>query len=226
MLLSAVMRNTLTCSSLRSSQNTSFKMGGITPPFFLYLGLCLAVRNPWQKIIPNNFEEDAPEGYTGPIDKKTGKRVYGKKNPNAWIEERQQRLYKRQLEGLPARQLVLEHATREGISLATGWRDWRTVTQWNQADWDVERDTMLSRLNGMRLRVIDKAIRRGQLATAADLMRQLGAAAGEGSIEQAQASAPSLSINIELPADTKKPAIEPAEIVLEADAAAVDQLDN
>ena len=166
---------------------------------------------------PNNFEEDAPEGYTGPIDKKTGKRVYGKKNPNAWIEERQQRLYKRQLEGLPARHLVLEHATREGISVATSWRDWHTVTQWNQGDWDVERETMLSRINGMRLRVIDKAIRRGQLSTAADLLRQLGAAAGEGQELLQQQSAPQLNISVELPnapAAGTLPAPEPVDVEL------------
>lgn len=148
---------------------------------------------------PNYYEEDAPEGYTGPIDKKTGKRVYGKKNPNAWIEERQQRLYKRQLEGLPARHLVYEHASREGISEATAWRDWNAVVQWNAQDWDRERDSMLSRINGMRLRVIDKAIRRGQLSTAADLLRQLGAAAGEGQELLQQQSAPQLNISVELP---------------------------
>ena len=175
---------------------------------------------------PNNFEEEAPEGYTGPIDKKTGKRVYGKKNPNAWIEERQQRLYKRQLEGLPARHLVLEHATREGISTATAWRDWDTVVQWNNADWDKERDSMLSRINGMRLRVIDKAIRRGQLSTAADLLRQLGAAAGEGQELAQMQAAPQLNISVELPADNKKALPSESAEVLEVDAAAVDLPDS
>jgi hypothetical protein len=170
----------------------------------------------WQKAAANsenNFTEDAPENYTGPVDKKTGQRVYGKRNPKAWIEERQQRLYKRQLEGLPARHLVYEHATREGVSEATAWRDWDTVKQWNQTDWETDREDILARVNAMRLRVIDKAIRRGQLSTAADLLRQLGAAAGEGQEMAQMQAAPQLNINVELPADTKKPAIEPAEVI-------------
>lgn len=158
----------------------------------------------WQKAAANsenNFTEDAPENYTGPKDKKTGQRVYGKRNPKAWIEERQQRLYKRQLEGLPARHLVYEHASREGVSEATAWRDWEAVTQWNAQDWDKERESILSRINAMRLRVIDKAIRRGQLSTAADLLRQLGAAAGEGLEQAQQMAAPQLNISVELPID-------------------------
>ena len=166
----------------------------------------------WQKVAAddaNRYEEEAPEGYTGP-QKKDGQRVYGKKNPKAWIEERQQRLYKRQLEGLPARHLVYEHASREGVSEATAWRDWEAVTQWNAQDWDKERESILSRINAMRLRVIDKAIRRGQLSTAADLLRQLGAAAGEG-LEQAQMqAAPQLNISVELPIEQSAGALPAA----------------
>jgi len=178
----------------------------------------------------NLYTEDAPEDYNGPKDKKTGQRVYGKKNPDGWILERQQRLYRRQLEGLPARQLVLDHASREGISTATAWRDWDTVSQWNTADWDAERETILSRINGMRLRVIDKAIRRGQLSTAQALLADLGRAAGEGSEFMAAEQAPQLNITVEmpgaLPEGTKKPAIEPAEVIeLEAESAPLDEGD-
>jgi hypothetical protein len=169
----------------------------------------------WQKVAANDenrYEEDAPEGYKGP-QKKDGQRVYGKKNPRAWIEERQQRLYKRQLEGLPARHLVLEHASREGISEATAWRDWNCVAQWNQSDWDAERESILSRINAMRLRVIDKAIRRGQLSTAADLLRQLGAAAGEGQEMAQMQAAPQLNISVELPASESAGALPAADLV-------------
>ena len=37
-------------------------------------------------------------------------RPYGKRNPNAVIEERRKRLYKRQLTGLPVRQLEIGRA--------------------------------------------------------------------------------------------------------------------
>ena len=58
----------------------------------------------------------------------------GNKSPRMVVEARQQRLYKRQLEGLPARQLVLDHASKEGISIATGWNDWKQVNAWNNED--------------------------------------------------------------------------------------------
>ena len=180
----------------------------------------------WQKAAANsenNFTEDAPENYTGPVDKKTGQRVYGKRNPKAWIEERQQRLYKRQLEGLPARHLVYEHATREGVSEATAWRDWEAVSKWNKSDWDTERENILSRINAMRLRVIDKAIRRGQLSTAADLLRQLGAAAGEGQEMAQMQAAPQLNISVELPASEAAGALpEPQPVDVEL----LDESDN
>ena len=137
--------------------------------------------------------------------------------------ERQQRLYRRQLEGLTIRQLVLDHQDREGISNAQAWRDWNVVKDWNEQDWSTERETMLARVNNMRLRVIDKAIRRGQLSTAADLLRQLGAAAGEGQEMAQMQAAPQLNISVELPASEAAgalPAPQPVDVEL------LDESDN
>jgi hypothetical protein len=125
-------------------------------------------------------------------------RPYGKRNPNAVIEERQKRLYKRQLTGLPVRQLVLDHADRESIAEATAWRDWEAVKAWNEADWAKDRESIVSRLQAMRMRAIDAAIRKGQIGSAQLLMRDLGAVVGEVSPEMlAQTQAPSLSIVVE-----------------------------
>jgi len=125
-------------------------------------------------------------------------RPYGKRNPNAVIEERQKRLYKRQLSGLTVRQLVLEHADRESIAEATAWRDWEVVKQWNEQDWAKDKQSIISRLQSMRLRAIDAAIRKGQIGSAQLLMRDLGAVVGEVSPEMlAQTQAPSLSIVVE-----------------------------
>ena len=125
-------------------------------------------------------------------------RPYGKRNPNAVIEERQKRLYKRQLTGLPVRQLVLDHADRESIAEATAWRDWEVVKQWNEQDWAKDKQSIISRLQSMRLRAIDAAIRKGQIGSAQLLMRDLGAVVGEVSPEMlAQTQAPSLSIVVE-----------------------------
>ena len=114
----------------------------------------------------------------------------------AHVEARQQRLYRRQLEGLPARQLVLDHASREGVSVATGWTDWKVVNAWTEEDWQKDRENMLSRLQAARLRLYEKAMRKGQLQTAAQVLDSIGKVIGE-SVEQVHIQAPELSIKIE-----------------------------
>jgi len=124
-------------------------------------------------------------------------RPYGKRNPNAVIEERRKRLYKRQLTGLPVRQLVLDHADREGIGEITAWRDWDEVKRWNEEDWSKDRESIVSRLQAMRMRAIDAAIRKGQIGSAQLLMRDLGAVVGEVAPEAQAAAAPRLEITVE-----------------------------
>jgi len=140
---------------------------------------------------------------TGTVSDSEGQEVkkarpYGKRNPDAVIEERRKRLYKRQLSGLTVRQLVLEHSDRESIAEATAWRDWEAVKQWNEEDWAKDKESIISRIQAMRLRAIDAAIRKGQIGSAQLLMRDLGAVVGEVSPEVlAQTQAPSLSIVVE-----------------------------
>ena len=124
-------------------------------------------------------------------------RPYGKRNPDAWIEERQRRLYLKQLSGQSARALVYEHATREGVSVSTAWRDYATVKEWNESDWQDEKDKTVSRIQQMRLRCIEGAIRAKQFGTAQLLLRDLGAVVGEVSVEAQAAAAPQLSISID-----------------------------
>ena len=124
-------------------------------------------------------------------------RPYGKRNPYAYIEQRQQRLYRRQLDGLSARQLVLDHAEREGVSVATAWRDWEAVNKWNEEDWQRDRENMLARLQTMRTKLFNAAIRKGQLQTAAQVLDSLGKVVNEAGIEQQAAAAPSLQITVE-----------------------------
>lgn len=140
----------------------------------------------------NEAREDLPQAV------ENRQRPYGKRNPDAVIEERRKRLYKRQLTGLPVRQLVLDHADRESIAEATAWRDWEAVSLWNEEDWKKDRERIVSRLQAMRMRAIDAAIRKGQIGSAQLLMRDLGAVVGEVSPEVlAQTQQPSLSIVVE-----------------------------
>lgn len=142
--------------------------------------------------MPESFPREVPEGSKAP-------RVYGKRNPNALIEARRKRLYRRQLEGLPARQLVLDHADRESISEKTAWMDWREVTKWNDEDFSVERETLVSRLASMRFRAINAALRKGQFQSAAQMMDALGKVVGESAPEQISLNAPELKVTIEKP---------------------------
>ena len=148
--------------------------------------------------MPESFSREIPEGSKAPP-------VYGKRNPQSVIEARQSRLYKRQLDGLPARQLVLDHAARESIAEATAWRDWEAVCRWNEQDFQKERETLISRLQNMRMRAIEKAIRKGQLSSAAMMMDSLGKVLNE-SESDVTISAPNLSIKIEqnAPEDNKE----------------------
>ena len=112
------------------------------------------------------------------------------------VLKRSQRLYARQLEGKTTRQLVLEHANIEGISEPTAWDDWNRVKVWNNEDWQKDRETLLPRLQAMRVRLFNKAVKKGQLQTAAQILDSLGKVIGE-SVETVNIQAPELSIRVE-----------------------------
>ena len=123
-------------------------------------------------------------------------RVCGKRQPDAVIEARRQKLYSRQLTGKTTRQLVLEHAAKEQIGIDTAWSDWRKVKEWNDEDWEKDREKMISRLQGMRMRLFEQAVRKGQLQTAAQILDSLGKVVGE-SVENINLNTPQLSISVE-----------------------------
>ena len=118
------------------------------------------------------------------------------RSPDMVIEQRRQRLYKRQLDGLPTRHLVLEHSSREGVCVKTAWNDWKEVSKWNDEDWQKDRENMIARLQAMRVRLFDKAVKKGQFQTAAQILDSLGKVVGE-SVETVNINAPELAIRIE-----------------------------
>ena len=118
------------------------------------------------------------------------------RSPDMVIEQRRQRLYKRQLEGLTTRHLVLEHSSREGVCVKTAWNDWKEVSKWNDEDWQKDRENMIARLQAMRVRLFDKAVKKGQFQTAAQILDSLGKVVGE-SVETVNINAPELAIRIE-----------------------------
>ena len=49
---------------------------------------------------------------------------------------------------MTTRQLVLDHASKENIGVDTAWRDWGKVKEWNDEDWEKDREKMIARLLG------------------------------------------------------------------------------
>ena len=129
-------------------------------------------------------------------DRSVPKKKNPGRSPDMVIEQRRQRLYKRQLDGLPTRHLVLEHSSREGICVKTAWNDWKEVSKWNEEDWQKDRENMIARLQAMRVRLFDKAVKKGQFQTAAQILDSLGKVVGE-SVETVNINAPELAIRIE-----------------------------
>ena len=124
------------------------------------------------------------------------RRFGGPRNPDAEIEQRRRRLYLRQLDGLSARALVYQHAEREGVSERTAWNDWKAVQTWSDEDWKRDRENMLPRLQHMRTKLFNQALKKGQLQTAAQVLDSIGRVIGE-STETINIQAPDLKIQIE-----------------------------
>ena len=120
----------------------------------------------------------------------------GRQTTESEIEARCRRLYVRQLDGLSARALVYQHAEREGIHERTAWKDWKIVQGWTEEDWMRDRENMLSRLQHMRTKLFNQAIKKGQLQTAAQVLDSIGRVIGE-STETINIQAPDLKIQIE-----------------------------
>ena len=129
-------------------------------------------------------------------DRSVPKKKNPGRSPDMVIEQRRQRLYKRQLDGLPTRHLVLEHSSREGVCVKTAWNDWKEVSKWNEEDWQKDRDNMIARIQAMKVTLFDKACKKGQFQTAPQILDSLGKVLGE-SVETVNINAPELAIRIE-----------------------------
>ena len=118
------------------------------------------------------------------------------RSPDAVVEARVRRLYRRQLDGLSARALVYDHAEKEQASIKTAWRDWAAVKELVDEDWKNDRENMLARLQHMRTKLFHQALKKGQLQTATQVLDSIGRVIGE-SVETVNIQAPELTIKIQ-----------------------------
>ena len=139
------------------------------------------------------FDPEYFKGYIVPDESKIGKT--GKRSA-ILKDQRIQRLYKRQLEGLPVRQLVLDHASKEHIAENTAWQDWKAVREWSNQDWEFDKEDIIPRLQHLRINLFYRAVKKGQLQTAGQILDSLGKVVGE-SVETINLNAPELNIRIE-----------------------------
>jgi hypothetical protein len=71
------------------------------------------------------------------------------------------------------------------------------VQSWNESDWQDEKARTVARIQQMRLRCIEGAIKARQFGTAQLLLRDLGAVVQEVSPEAVAAAAPVLRVEID-----------------------------
>ena len=146
-----------------------------------------------------NLVEDK-DASVGPVEEpKENKHAPKIFRPGLRKQERIKRLYLRQLEGLPAKHLVLDHAQKEQVSEETAWRDWREVAKLNDQDFAIERETMAARIFAMRQKVLNAALKRGQMNTAAQILDSLARQIGCDE-PTATESLPEIRVRVEPPA--------------------------
>ena len=118
---------------------------------------------------------------------------------NEVIEERANATYAYILEGGTKRQIMQRTSERFNVSLRTAFDDYGRAMDLLREEQSETRADILNQLTALRLALVTKAIKKGQLQSATILLAQLGAAAGELDPITDAAAAPNLSISIEAP---------------------------
>ena len=121
------------------------------------------------------------------------------KGPAHQIEERANATYAYILDGGTKRQIMQRTADRFNVSLRTAYDDYGRAMDLLREEQSETRADILNQLTALRLALVTKAIKKGQLQSATILLAQLGAAAGELDPLTDAAAAPNLSISIEAP---------------------------
>ena len=122
------------------------------------------------------------------------------KGPMHQIEERANATYAYILDGGTKRQICQRTSDRFNVSLRTAFDDYGRAMDLLREEQSETRADILNQITALRLALVTKAIKKGQLQSATILLGQLGAAAGEGT-EFTASEEVKLNISIEPSAD-------------------------
>jgi len=156
------------------------------------------------------------------------KRWRGGRGTKEKMQERMDAAYLYILDGGTRRQITARIVQRFNVSQRTADDDYARAMGTLKTEQVATRGDLLNQIQALRLVTIQKALKRGQLQTVANLLKDMGAVIGEVAPEQLAAQAPQLNISIEpptLPA-TEQPAILPAEVEMLPDPLPTEDLQN
>jgi hypothetical protein len=139
--------------------------------------------------------EDTPAKKTS-VGNDESKRWRKGRPPNHVMEERANVCYTYILDGGTKRQVCQRIADRFNVSLRTAFDDYGRAMELLREEQKETRVDVLNQLQALRLALAAKAIKKGQLMAATQLLAGIGAANGEGS-EFTTAEEVKLNISIE-----------------------------
>ena len=115
------------------------------------------------------------------------------------IEERINACYAYILEGGTRREIAERLASRFNVSVRTAHNDYTAAMKLLREEQSSTREELLNQMQAVRLSLVRRAIKKGQLMVASQTLRDMGAVIGEAAPETLAISAPDLKISIEQP---------------------------
>jgi len=136
-----------------------------------------------------------PEVKTVGNDEK--KRWRGGQGSPERIEERVNACYSYILEGGTRREISEKLASSFNTSVRTAHNDYAAALKLLREEQSATREELLNQMQAVRLSLVRRAIKKGQLMVASQTLRDMGAVIGEAAPETLSIQAPDLKISIE-----------------------------
>lgn len=127
------------------------------------------------------------------------KRWRGGRGQSERMEERVNACYAYILEGGTRREITERLSSRFGTSVRTADSDYSRAQELLKTEQSQTREELLNQLQAVRLSLVRRAIKKGQLMVASQTLRDMGAVIGEAAPETISLNAPELKVTIEKP---------------------------